>query len=64
MNFIVGIILGSAFAGFFGYAAGIDEGYSRGYRNCVEHRAKTMLLQEARDLCTTTTKYKMKTDKE
>jgi len=25
MNFIVGIILGSAFAGFFAYAAGIDE---------------------------------------
>ena len=60
MNFIVGIILGAVFAGFFGYAGGVDEGYRRGYMNCVEHRAKTMLLQDARDLCTTTMNYSQK----
>ena len=51
MNFVVGLIIGAALAGFFSYAGGIDEGYSRAYRNCVEHRAKTTMLQEARDSC-------------
>jgi len=57
MNFVVGLIIGAAIAGFFGYAGGIDEGYSRAYRKCVEHRAKTTMLQEARDSCTASIKY-------
>lgn len=48
--FIAGLILG-AIGCFFSYPAGIDEGYQRSYKHCVEQQAQKQMLSEARIYC-------------
>lgn len=50
IQFIAGFLIG-AISCFFAYAAGIDEGFQRSYRYCVEQQAQKQMLSEARVYC-------------